>query len=78
MLSIILLAATIQPAQIMANNTNLPDPNRLAEMCLIKFEQLPKTGKPIPNREWTVLSCIVQYNHSNDAIDIVALGTGDT
>lgn len=61
----------------MANNESLPDPNRLAEMCLLKFEQLPKTGKPIPNKEWTVLSCIVQYNRIDDTIDVVALGTGD-
>lgn len=61
----------------MANNESLPDPNRLAEMCLLKFGQLPKTGKPIPNMEWTVLSCIAQYNRIDDTIDVVALGTGN-
>lgn len=29
------------------------------------------------DKEWTVLSCIVQFNHIDDNAEVVALGTGE-
>lgn len=49
--------------------------DRIATISLDKFKSLPKTGKP-SHKEWTVLSSILKYNHQNDELDVVALGTG--
>lgn len=54
----------------------IPDPNQLAQLCFNIFDSLPKSGKPIANKEWTVLSCIAKYHHETMNIEIVALGTG--
>ncbi|CAG9857324.1 unnamed protein product [Phyllotreta striolata] len=48
-------------------------PDKIAEICLKCFENLPKTGKP-GSQEWTVLSGIVRELEGNLAV--VALGTG--
>lgn len=37
-----------------------PDAETITECCINKFNSLPKTGKP-NEKEWTVLSCILQY-----------------
>lgn len=52
------------------------DADRIATISLSKFRNLPKTGKPNPGAEWTVLSCILQHQSSNDRLDVVAMGTG--
>lgn len=54
----------------------LPNPDRIAKLCLNKYDQLPKTGKPLDNKEWTVCTCIVQFRHSDDSLCVVSLGTG--
>ncbi|XP_053603717.1 tRNA-specific adenosine deaminase 1 [Plodia interpunctella] len=46
-----------------------------AQYCLNLFENLPKSGKPTEN-EWTVLSCVLQYDSNIDKLDVVSLGTG--
>lgn len=38
-------------------------------------DRLKKTGKPNEN-EWTVLACIVKYEHQTDQIEVVSMGTG--
>lgn len=53
-----------------------PDPNELGKKCLESFESIPKTGKPIINTEWTVMSCIALYQHDTNQIDVIAIGTG--
>lgn len=53
-----------------------PDANRISAICLEKFESLPKTGKPILGKEWTVLSAIVKFDHSSKEFEVVAMGTG--
>lgn len=58
------------------NGKLVPEANVIAEICLKKFDSLAKTGKPIYGKEWTVLTCIVQYNHSSKEMEVVALGTG--
>lgn len=58
------------------NNTNVPDANRLAKICLQTFESIPKSGKPATAKEWTVLSCIAKYHHQTDVIQVVSIGTG--
>lgn len=58
-------------------NENLtPDPNELGKICFELFESIPKTGKPIINVEWTVMSCIAQYEHDTNRIEVIAIGTG--
>lgn len=54
----------------------IPDANKVTNICLQAFESIAKTGKPIANKEWTVLTCIIQYDHPNGNIDVVSLGTG--
>lgn len=47
----------------------------IGKHCVSLYNKLPKTGKPIEN-EWTVLSCVVQYDTISESFDIVSLGTG--
>lgn len=49
--------------------------NDIVNSCLYLYTKLPKTGKPV-EKEWTVLSCVVQYDGSSDRYDVVSLGTG--
>lgn len=49
--------------------------NEIVNSCLYLYTKLPKTGKPV-EKEWTVLSCVVQYDVSSDRYDVVSLGTG--
>lgn len=58
------------------NENLVPDPNRLGKICFESFESIPKTGKPILNTEWTVMSCIAKYHHDTKQIDVIAIGTG--
>lgn len=46
----------------------VPDPDKIARICLDKLDSLPKTGLPA-KRQWTVLSCILQYNEPVDGAD---------
>ncbi|XP_059612062.1 tRNA-specific adenosine deaminase 1 [Phlebotomus argentipes] len=49
--------------------------NDVTRMCVEFFERnLPKGGKPVSEREWTVLSAIVQEMDSK--LDVVSMGTG--
>lgn len=54
----------------------IPDANKVSNVCLLAFESIAKTGKPIADKEWTVLTCIVQYDHQTENIEVVSLGTG--
>ncbi|KAM3967159.1 LOW QUALITY PROTEIN: adenosine deaminase, tRNA-specific 1 [Aphomia sociella] len=47
----------------------------IVQRCLNLYNKLPKTGKPIQD-EWTVLSCVVQYDMENEDFDVISLGTG--
>lgn len=58
------------------NENLVPDPNQLGSACFESFESIPKTGKPIKNTEWTVMSCIATYQHDTNEIDVIAIGTG--
>lgn len=53
----------------------IPSADRIASLSLDKFNNLPKTGKP-SSKEWTVLSSILKYNHQNDELEVVSIGTG--
>lgn len=55
----------------------VPDVDRVGNICLSKFDQLPKMGKPLIDKEWTVMSCIVEFKQIDDTLEVVALGTGD-
>lgn len=60
----------------MNDKKSIPDANKVTNICLEAFESIAKTGKPIANKEWTVLTCIIQYDHPNKNIEVVSLGTG--
>lgn len=53
------------------------DANRVAHHCIDTFNSIPKTGKPIESKEWTVLSCILLFNRRTDDLQVVSLGTGE-
>lgn len=53
-----------------------PDADLLTKLCFETFDSLPTTRKPILGKEWTVLSCIVKYNHDKKETEVVAMGTG--
>ncbi|XP_038220145.1 tRNA-specific adenosine deaminase 1 [Zerene cesonia] len=47
----------------------------IVKECLETYSKLPKTGKPVEN-EWTVLSCVIQYDMNRNDYKVIALGTG--
>ncbi|KAI8424195.1 hypothetical protein MSG28_002775 [Choristoneura fumiferana] len=49
--------------------------DKVADTCVKLYNGLPKTGKPIDN-EWTVLSCLLQYDKISENLEVVSLGTG--
>lgn len=49
--------------------------NEIVNSCCVLYTKLPKTGKPV-EKEWTILSCVVQYDTSSGKYDVVSLGTG--
>lgn len=55
---------------------NLAD--RVATLCLEKFDSLPSKGKPITGQEWTLLSGVVQSSveDSVDRMKVVSLASG--
>lgn len=57
------------------NRFTQPSVDKIVEDCINLFYSLSKTGKPREN-EWTVLSCIIQYDTVTKQHKIVALGTG--
>lgn len=48
--------------------------NAVAKMCFEKFSSLPKSGKPIPGKEWTLLAAIIK--RANNHLRIVSLAAG--
>lgn len=53
-----------------------PAADRVAKMCYDRFAELPKSGRPAPDTEWTVLTAILKYMPLVDDLEVVALGTG--
>lgn len=60
------------------NEWHVLDAKRVAQLCIDTFDGVPKTGKPISSKEWTVLSCILSFDKRNDDLQVVSLGTGGT
>lgn len=52
-----------------------PSCDEVCELAISKFINLPKTGKPT-DKEWTILSAVILYNHSTRTSRVVSLGTG--
>lgn len=51
--------------------------DRVAGICLEKFDGLPEKGKPINGKEWTLLSGVVQQSSDDDGrLKVVSLATG--
>lgn len=50
--------------------------NEISDLCLKTFNNLPKTGKPNPENEWTILSCILKKDEQTMQLEVVSLGTG--
>lgn len=38
------------------------DADEIARLCYDRFSELPKRGKPEPNREWTLLAAVVRVS----------------
>ena len=57
------------------SNLNATLIENIVQNCFNLFKRLPKTGKPI-EKEWTVLSCIVEYDRISENVVVVSLGTG--
>lgn len=49
--------------------------DKIVQNCFNKYKTLPKNGKPI-EKEWTVLSCMIEYDRTTENIEEVSLGTG--
>uniref|UniRef100_A0AAQ4S3I9 Uncharacterized protein n=1 Tax=Gasterosteus aculeatus aculeatus TaxID=481459 RepID=A0AAQ4S3I9_GASAC len=43
--------------------------DEVAALCLQRWKQLPRTGKPEPGREWTLLAAVLQVTRSPPAED---------
>lgn len=56
---------------------HVPAAKRVAQHCIDTFAGIPRTGKPIDNKEWTVLSGILLFNERTDDLQVVSLGTGE-
>ncbi|XP_013190222.2 tRNA-specific adenosine deaminase 1 [Amyelois transitella] len=57
------------------SNLKVDNVDEFGRCCSSLFEKLPKTGKPTET-EWTVLSCVLQYDSISNDIEVVSLGTG--
>ncbi|XP_037308308.2 tRNA-specific adenosine deaminase 1 [Pungitius pungitius] len=52
--------------------------DEVAALCLQRWKQLPRRGKPEPGREWTLLAAVLQITRCADSVkkEVVSLGTG--
>lgn len=54
--------------------------DQVAHLCYRHFDNLPKKGKPLQGREWTIVAAVVQRTakkvNSNISLKIVSMGTG--
>nr|XP_026693020.1 tRNA-specific adenosine deaminase 1-like isoform X4 [Ciona intestinalis] len=50
--------------------------NTISQLCLKKFDDLPKNGKPEEGKQWTALAGFVKQ--CGDDYEVVAIGTGTT
>lgn len=54
--------------------------DQVASLCYNHFEKLPKKGKPLPEREWTIIAAVVQKiekeENNSFTLDVVSMGTG--
>ncbi|CAH2991691.1 unnamed protein product [Chilo suppressalis] len=49
--------------------------DEIVQKCIDTYMKLTKNGKPV-DKEWTVLSCILQYDRVTSSFEVVSLGTG--
>lgn len=50
--------------------------DRIAGLCLEKFDRLPDKGKPLSGKQWTLLSGVVQAENDLGSLKVVSLATG--
>lgn len=48
--------------------------DNVARLCFEKFASLPKSGKPILGKEWSLLAGIIL--HANDRCKVISIGCG--
>ncbi|KAL4623566.1 tRNA-specific adenosine deaminase 1 isoform X1 [Arapaima gigas] len=48
----------------------------VARLCLERYSELPKRGKPEPGREWSLLAAVVRASAQGALEEVVSLGTG--
>lgn len=57
------------------SNLNVLIADKITKKCIEAYNKLSKTGKPI-EKEWTVLSCVLQNDKFSENLEVVSLGTG--
>ena len=54
--------------------------NQVAHLCYNHFDNLPRKGKPIEGKEWTIVAAFVQQIKENEktkcSLKVVSMGTG--
>ena len=51
--------------------------DQVASLCYKHFDKLPKKGKPLEGREWTILAAIVkQDTNKQNNFEVISMGTG--
>ncbi|GFU58353.1 tRNA-specific adenosine deaminase 1 [Nephila pilipes] len=50
-------------------------PDKVSELCYEKFKTLPKRGKPLSTKEWTLLAAVVM-EYPTQILKVVSLSTG--
>ncbi|XP_075236914.1 tRNA-specific adenosine deaminase 1-like isoform X1 [Lycorma delicatula] len=56
------------------NNYNFAD--KIADLCYKHYSSIGKSGKPVKDKEWTLLSSIVKLNKNDNNLSIISLATG--
>uniref|UniRef100_G3MTN3 tRNA-specific adenosine deaminase 1 n=1 Tax=Amblyomma maculatum TaxID=34609 RepID=G3MTN3_AMBMU len=49
---------------------------RVASLCYLIYDGLPKTGKPSRDCEWTLLSAVLLQDVNKDTLQVVSIATG--
>lgn len=64
----------------MEQGSNISIADEVALLCYNHFDKLPKKGKPVQDKEWTILAAVVQQiasvSQTNGSFSVVAMGTG--
>lgn len=67
-----------EAAQVDEINGDRKFADRVASICYETFAKLPKKGKPLLGKEWTILAavCCLRKEDNDENLKVLALGTG--